>query len=109
MAREHFPGAIEIVDLFHAKERLWDLSNTLYRGDAERVEAWAEARCGELDAGSMHALLQHLCESTPRIATRRASAADISVAIANACATRNSVRKACVSARAWWRPAARRW
>ena len=62
VAREHFPGAIEIVYLFHAKERLWDLSKTLYRGDAERVEAWAEARCSELDDGSMDALLQHLGE-----------------------------------------------
>lgn len=57
LATEHFPRAIQSVDLFHAKERLWDVAKALHRGDRERIEQWAEARCDELDRGSFHALL----------------------------------------------------
>ena len=60
VAREQCPGAIEIVDLFHAKERLWDVAKALHAGDKARTEAWAEARCDELAHGSFHALLRSL-------------------------------------------------
>ena len=56
LAAEQFPRAIQIVDLFHAKERLWDVAKALHAGDRERIEQWAEARCDELDRGSFHAL-----------------------------------------------------
>ena len=58
LAAEQFPHAVQIVDLFHAKERLWDLAKALFPGERTRIESWAEARCGELDQGSFHALLQ---------------------------------------------------
>ena len=53
-AREQGPGVIEIVDLFHAKERLWDVAKALHAGDAVHVEAWAKARCDELAHGNFH-------------------------------------------------------
>jgi fructose-specific component phosphotransferase system IIB-like protein len=40
LAREHFPGAIEIVDLFHARQHLWDLARLLYPHDSKRRNAW---------------------------------------------------------------------
>ena len=33
LAKEHFPGAIEIVDLFHARQHVWDLARLLYPSD----------------------------------------------------------------------------
>lgn len=30
LAKEHFPGAIQIVDLFHERQHLWDLARLLY-------------------------------------------------------------------------------
>lgn len=60
MAAELFPGAVEIVDGLHAKERLWGVAKDLFGGQRERLEEWAEARCEELAGGSSHALLQAL-------------------------------------------------
>jgi hypothetical protein len=40
LARQHFPGAIHIVDLFHARQHLWDLARLLYPNDTKRRNAW---------------------------------------------------------------------
>ena len=40
LAKEHFPGAIEIVDLFHARQHLWDLARLLYPNDTKRRNTW---------------------------------------------------------------------
>ena len=40
LAQEHFPGAIQIVDLFHARQHLWDLARLLYPSDTKRRNAW---------------------------------------------------------------------
>ena len=77
LSSEQFPGAIQIVDLWHAKEHLWEVSK-VHAGDPGRVEAWARARCHELEAGSLDNLLQVLrsradqCESAPVRRLRRA-------------------------------------
>jgi len=39
LAKQHFPGAIEIVDLFHARQHLWDLARLLYPNDTKRRNA----------------------------------------------------------------------
>ena len=36
LALEHFPGAVQIVDLFHARQHLWDLARLLYPNDTKR-------------------------------------------------------------------------
>ena len=40
LAKEHFPGAIQIVDLYHARQHLWDLARLLHPTDAKRRNAW---------------------------------------------------------------------
>lgn len=40
LAQEHFPGAVQIVDLFHARQHLWDLAHLLYPHDTKRRNAW---------------------------------------------------------------------
>ena len=74
LSSEQFPGAIQIVDLWHAEEHLWEVSKALHAGDAGRVEAWARARCDQLEAGRLDHLLQVLrsragnCEPAQRCA-----------------------------------------
>ena len=58
LVAERFPRAIQIVDLFHAKQRVWNPAKAPYSEDRARIEHWVEARCGELDQGSFHALLR---------------------------------------------------
>jgi hypothetical protein len=40
LAQLHFPGATQIVDLFHARQHLWDLARLLHPHDAKRRNAW---------------------------------------------------------------------
>ena len=40
LAKQHFPGAIQIVDLFHARQHLWDLARLLHPTDTKRRNAW---------------------------------------------------------------------
>ena len=59
IAEEMFPGAIRIVDLFHAKERLWDVAKAVYGADGGLGERWAR-RLDELDGGRLDDLLATL-------------------------------------------------
>ena len=40
IAKEHFPGAIQIVDLFHARQHLWDLARLLHPNHTKRRNQW---------------------------------------------------------------------
>ena len=40
-ADEHLPGAIQIVDLFHAKQHIFDVAKALYGPDSDLAEQWA--------------------------------------------------------------------
>jgi hypothetical protein len=40
LANQHLPGAVEIVDLFHARQHVWDLARVLYPNDTKRRNAW---------------------------------------------------------------------
>ncbi len=60
LADEHFPGAIQIVDLFHAKGHLWDVARAIYGAGSDLGEAWAKQRRDELDEGKIDAVLAAL-------------------------------------------------
>ena len=40
LAKQHFPGSVEIVDLFHARQHLWELARLLHPNDTKRRNAW---------------------------------------------------------------------
>jgi hypothetical protein len=40
LADLHFPGAIQIVDLYHAREHLWELARRLHPNDQVKQKAW---------------------------------------------------------------------
>jgi len=60
LAGEQFPGAIQIVDLFHAKEHLSDVAKAIFGPRSNLGRQWAKRRHGELDEGKLDALLQAL-------------------------------------------------
>jgi len=43
LATLHFPGAIHIVDLYHARQHLWELARRLYPNDQGKQRAWMKA------------------------------------------------------------------
>ena len=62
-ADEHLPGAVQIVDLFHAKEHLFEAARAIYQSDNDLARQWGKARRDELDrhgaAPVLEALRQH--------------------------------------------------
>lgn len=60
LADEIHPGAIQIVDLYHAKGHLWDVAKAVYGAGTDLAERWAKARRDELDQGDLDALLDAL-------------------------------------------------
>ncbi len=51
LADEHFPQAVQIVDWFHASERVWALGRAMYGEDAPQLESWVAAQLTRLAAG----------------------------------------------------------
>lgn len=60
LADEHFPGAIQIIDLFHAKGHLWDVAKSIYGAGSDLGEQWAKQRRDELDEGKIDEILAAL-------------------------------------------------
>ncbi len=60
LATELFPGAIQILDLFHVKEHLSDVSKALYGPGTALAKSWADARHDALDEGRIDDLLAAL-------------------------------------------------
>lgn len=58
--QEQFPGAIEIVDLFHARQHLWELAAKLYPGDEAAKRRWVMAHQHLLDDGKIEQLVAKL-------------------------------------------------
>jgi len=69
IADEHFPGAIQIVDLYHARQHISDLAKVLYGPGTPRAKAWTESRISELDAGEIETLIGSLNRLRPSTAT----------------------------------------
>ena len=57
LAALHFPGAIHIVDLYHARQHLWELARRLYPNDEGKQKAWMKAHQKRLlDKGKIEKL-----------------------------------------------------
>ncbi len=60
LADQHFPGAIQIVDLFHARQHLWELSAKLFPGDDKARKRWLAPRLERLENGRIETLVKML-------------------------------------------------
>jgi hypothetical protein len=60
LSSEFFPGAIQIVDLYHAKGHLCDVGKSIYGNGNELGAQWAKQRHEELDEGKFSLLLDAL-------------------------------------------------
>lgn len=56
-ADRHFPGAIQIADLYHAREHIWELAAKLFPNDAKQRKRWARKMIRKLDAGRIESLV----------------------------------------------------
>ena len=60
VASELFPGAVEIVDLWHAREHLWEVGRAVYGAGTALCEAWAKKVCAALSEGRLDDVLEAL-------------------------------------------------
>ncbi len=80
LAAEHFPGTIQIVDLYHARQHLWELARRLYPNDERKQKAWMKAHQERLlDQGKIERLvgaLRALKSGNPEVAEKIRTEAD---------------------------------
>jgi hypothetical protein len=57
LAAEHFPGAVQIVDLWHAKQHVWNVAHAVFGRGMATGAAWAENACTCLVQGQITALV----------------------------------------------------
>jgi hypothetical protein len=60
LADLHFPGAIQIVDLYHAREHLWKLARALHPNDQVQQKRWMMYHQNRLDKGRIEKLVRSL-------------------------------------------------
>src|SRR6202021_3580374 len=61
LAYLHFPGPIQIVDLYHARQHLWELARKLYPNGAIMQKAWMKKHQRRmLDKGKIEKLVLSL-------------------------------------------------
>jgi hypothetical protein len=66
IADECFPGEIQIVDLYHAREHLADLGKLVYGVDKAAWKRWTKARNDQLDDGNVEAVITAMRRLQPR-------------------------------------------
>jgi hypothetical protein len=60
IAAQQFPGAIQIVDLFHARQHLWELARKLYPSQEPEQRRWMMIHQNLLDEGKIEDLVAAL-------------------------------------------------
>jgi hypothetical protein len=62
LADQHFPGAIQIVDLYHARQHLWKIAALLHPQDPVAKKFWMPSMKDLLDEGNIEPLVVRLRE-----------------------------------------------
>jgi hypothetical protein len=80
LAQQHFPGAVQIVDLYHARQHLWELARRLYPNEEVQQKAWMKVHQRRLlDRGKIKKLveaLRSIHSTNPELAEKIRTGAD---------------------------------
>jgi hypothetical protein len=63
---EHFPTATQILDFYHASERVHSIARAVYGEGTQQAKAWADRNVGRLSAGDWKGLLCSLKALRPK-------------------------------------------
>ena len=66
IAEEHFYGATQIIDLYHAREHYWNAARAVLGSDQAISDSWADQRRKELDQGRVEAVIEAIKCLRPR-------------------------------------------
>lgn len=73
LADEHFPGATQIVDWYHASHYLWQAAHAIYGDGTPLATRWAKRRLAELWAGQVPKVLRALGTAPQHAAVQEAT------------------------------------
>jgi hypothetical protein len=73
LADEHFPTAVQIVDLYPARQHLAQAAKFLFGSRPDQQSQWLRARMDELDAGLVEAVIGALGRSQPKDSAQQAA------------------------------------
>jgi hypothetical protein len=79
LAQVHFPGAVQIVDLYHARQHLWELIRKLHPNDEASQKAWIRVHQKLLDKGKIEKLvlaIRSIHSTNPEVADKIRTEAD---------------------------------
>lgn len=62
LADYHFPEAVQIVDWYHAEERLWDIGRTVFGEGTEATTEWVQQQLKRLMEGNVEEVMASLSE-----------------------------------------------
>ncbi len=65
IAEECFPGAVQIIDLYHAREHYWNAGRTVLDHDKKKLHKWADRRRKELDNGQVEKVIEAIRQLSP--------------------------------------------
>jgi hypothetical protein len=60
IASQHFPGAVQVVDIYHARQHLWDLARALCSTNTKAPRHWMMRHQPKLDGGQIEKLVRYL-------------------------------------------------
>lgn len=66
IVQENFWKAIQIVDIYHAREHYWNCARIVFGTNSQRQRQWAECRQEELDSGNVEAVIKALRRLRPK-------------------------------------------
>lgn len=65
LVAEHFPEAVQIVDIWHAREHVWKVARAVFGPNTPEASAWAEHACNLLVEGNIEDLVTEIVVLPP--------------------------------------------
>ncbi len=65
LAAEHFPAAVQIVDIWHAREHVWKVARAVFGSNTPQASIWAEQMCSLLIQGQIEELAAEIAGLPP--------------------------------------------
>ena len=65
LVAEHFPEAVQIVDLYHAQEHVWQVARAVFGPQTEAATVWAKDACDLLVHGNIEELVAAIAALPP--------------------------------------------
>ncbi len=65
LAAEHFPEAVQIVDIWHAREHVWKVARAVFGPSTPEMVTWAEHACSLLIQGKIEELVEEIVVLPP--------------------------------------------